>query len=118
MKNLKILFLIILIGFSSLAKIGCKKCKGEDPEIRVINNSPSYVDVQINTSDKKTISINNIASGTTSTYYSLSAGQIVYTVTLRYVEHIKTDHVSQCYDYDIIIDENNKITIMATDRNL
>lgn len=51
MKKVRILFSILLIGIISMFGFNsCKKCKGEDPSARIINNGTEKASVQIKTS--------------------------------------------------------------------
>jgi len=51
MKKVRILFSILLIGIISMFGFNsCKKCKGEDPSAKIINNGTQKASVQIKTS--------------------------------------------------------------------
>lgn len=117
MKNLKLLLTIVLTGLFALTINGCKKCKDEDPSARIINNGTQKADVQIKTSGGNTVNINNIAPGTSSLYSSYSAGQITFTINVANTNYVKTVDVAKCYDYDIVIDASNNITVAIIDRN-
>jgi hypothetical protein len=118
MGKLKYLMGIIFGLCLVLSLSNCKKCKGEDPRARIINNSSQKVSVQIQTSGGNTVNMNNVLSGSTSDYSSYAPGDVVFTVSVgnktNVVSSVKMD---QCFDYDIAIDENGAVTSTPTDRN-
>ena len=117
MKNLKLLQTIVLTGLLAFTINGCKKCKNEDPRARIINNGTEKADVQVKTSGGNTININNVASGTSSSYSSYAAGQTTFTINVANTNYVKAVDVAKCYDYDIAIDAGNNITVATIDRN-
>ena len=117
MKTIKFGLVIILSVFMVVAMNSCKKCKGEDPSARIINNGTNKASVQIKTSGGNTVNINNVDPGTSSPYSSYAAGQVTFTITVNSTNYVKTVDLSQCFDYDIAIDANNVITTTAIDRN-
>ena len=114
---MKFLSTIILVGFLTITMSNCHKCKGENPNARIINNGTSNASVQVKTSGGNTININNVASGTASAYASYAAGDVTFTITVSTVNYVKTVNVSQCYNYDIAIDASNNITVKVINRN-
>ena len=60
MKIAKLLFAFVLIGAALLLTNCGKKCKGQDPQARIINNGTKNVSVQIKTTNGNTVSINNV----------------------------------------------------------
>src|SRR5687767_604425 len=112
-------FLIILIAAASISfsVSSCKKCKGDDPRARIINNGPIKASVQIQTSGGNTVNINNVDPGTASAYSSYAEGQVTFTIKVSNVDYQAINLLSDCYDYDIAIDSNNVITTVAIDRN-
>ena len=117
MKTLKFGLLIILSVFMIVTMNSCKKCKGEDPSARIINNGTNKASVQIKTSGGNTVNINNVDPGTISPYSSYAAGQVTFTISVSSTNYVKTVDLSQCFDYDIAIDNSNNITSRAIDRN-
>ena len=61
----KVIALLAVTEFSS-----CKKCKGENPSARIVNNGTSKASVQIKTSGGNTVNLNNVDPGTSSAYAS------------------------------------------------
>lgn len=114
---MKLLLTIVIFGLLSLTINSCKKCKGADPQARIINNGSNKASVQIKTTGGNTVNINNVVPNTSSTYSSYAAGQVTFTITVNNTNYIKTVDMSQCYNYDIAIDSNNNITSTAIDRN-
>lgn len=116
MKNVILILLVAAIGF-----VGCKKCKGEDPRARVVNNGSQSVSVHIQTSGGNTVNINNIDAGMSSEYQSFAPGAVDYTITVGNGNNSNDYQTSvtmeECFEYDIQIDENNQITSVPTDRN-
>ena len=117
MKNLRLLLTVVLTGLFAFTISGCKKCRNEDPSARIINNGTQKADVQVKTSGGNTININNVAPGTFSPYSSYAEGQITFTINVASVNYVQITTVAKCYDYDIAIDANNNITVLAIDRN-
>jgi hypothetical protein len=117
MKKIKLILIIAVLGIFSVSMTSCKKCKGEDPSARIINNGIEKASVQIKTSGGNTVNINNVDPGTASPYSSYASGEVVFTITVSTINYVDTVLMSQCYDYDISIDANNKITTIANDRN-
>jgi hypothetical protein len=117
MKNLKILMTIVLTGLLAVTMSSCKKCKDEDPRARIVNNGTDKADVQIKTSEGSTVNINNVETGTASSYSSYDPGQVTFTVSVDNTEIEKKVDVTTCYDYDIVIDASNNITVKLIDRN-
>ena len=95
----------------------CKKCKGEDPSAKIINNGTKKASVQIKTSGGNTVNINNVDPGTSSPSSTYAPGEVVFTITVDNVNYVDTVAMSQCFDYTIAIDGNNVITSTAIDRN-
>lgn len=112
------LLLASMASSFSFATSGCsKKCKGEDPRARIINNGTQKASVQVKTSGGNTININNVDPGTSSDYANYSPGQVTFTITVSNVNYVKTTDISTCFQYDIAIDRANVITVNGTDRN-
>ena len=109
--------MVLIAGLFSITLSGCKKCKGEDPTARIINNGTQKASVQIKTSGGSTVNINNVDPGTSSPYSSYAAGQVTFTIKVNTVDYVKTVDLSNCYEYDIAIDANNNITSTPIDRN-
>jgi hypothetical protein len=117
MKITKFFLMVLIAGLFSITLSGCKKCKGEDPTARIINNGTQKASVQIKTSGGSTVNINNVDPGTSSPYSSYAAGQVTFTIKVNTVDYVKTVDLSNCYEYDIAIDANNNITSTPIDRN-
>jgi hypothetical protein len=117
MKTTRFLLITILVGLIAVQMSSCKKCKGEDPSARIINNGTTKASVQIKTTDGNTVNINNVDPGTSSAYASYAAGDITFTIVVNNINYVKIVTVTQCFDYDIAIDANNNITTTAIDRN-
>ncbi len=117
MKKVKKLFPILMIGVATLSLNSCKKCKGEDPSAKIINNGTIKASVQIKTSGGSTVNINNVDPGTSSPSNSYAPGEVVFTITVDKANYVDTVVMSECYDYDIAIDANNVITTTPVDRN-
>ena len=117
MKTVKLLLIVLIAGLFTITINGCKKCNGEDPSARIINNGSQIAGVQIKTSGGNTVNINNVAPGTSSPYSSYAAGQVTFTIKVNNIDYVKTVDLSTCYQYDIAIDANNNITSTPIDRN-
>ena len=116
MKNLVLLLTICSLGFAS-----CKKCRNEDPRARVLNNGTENVKVHIETSGGNTININNIDTGQSSDFESYAPGTVEFTITVgtggNSTDYVSTVTMEECFEYDIVLDENNNIVSVPTDRN-
>ncbi|MFM2385661.1 MAG: hypothetical protein RL660_418 [Bacteroidota bacterium] len=108
-------FAIAVLLFFSINS--CKKCNGEDPRARIINNGTQKASVQIKTSGGSTVNINNVDPNTASNYSSFAAGDVTFTIKVNSIDYTKTVTMATCFDYDIAIDGNNVITSNAIDRN-
>ena len=117
MKITKFLLTIIAAGFFAITLNGCKKCKDENPQAKIINNGTQKASVQIRTSGGNTVNINNVDPGTSSPYSSYAPGQIIFTIVVNNNSYSKTVDLTTCYNYDIAIDGNNNITASPIDRN-
>jgi hypothetical protein len=114
MKKILLVLLSALIVFAAPA---CKKCKGEKPRARIINNGTAKSSVQIKTSGGNTININNVDPGSTSDYAEYDKGNVEFTVTTGKNVTIYNVDMQECFQYDIAIDANNEVTSTPTDRN-
>jgi hypothetical protein len=109
---------VVLIAFLFIISLSsCKKCKGEAPRARIINNGTKVASVQIKTSDGNTENINNVDPGKSSDYRSYAPGEITFTITVDKATTVKAVQMTQCFEYNIAIDANNTITTSPTDRN-
>lgn len=117
MKNFKFLVTLVIAGLFLITMNGCKKCKGENPQARIINNGTQKASVQIKTTNGNTENINNVDPGTSSAYSSYAAGLITFTIDVNSKPYVKIVEMSTCYNYDIAIDANNNITATAINRN-
>jgi hypothetical protein len=116
MKRLRLVLVVILSACMVVGMSSCRKCKGEDPSARVINNGTNTASVQIKTSGGHTVNINNVDPGTASPYSSYAPGDITFTITVNDKEYVKSVEMEQCYNYDIAIDNNNDITSTSIER--
>lgn len=114
MKNTKFALIILIIGLLSFTMNSCKKCNGEDPRIKIINNTTEKVSVQIKTTGGNTVNINNVEPNTSSEYTSVAPGKVTYTESDNDREMIFD--MIECTDYDITIRENSTTT-QVIDRN-
>ena len=117
MKSGQFLLLALTALVFSLLASGCKKCKNEDPRARITNNGTQKASVQVKTSGGNTININNVDPGTSSAYASYAPGEVTFTIVVSNASYVKTTTISQCYEYDIAIDQANVITVSGEDRN-
>ncbi len=108
--------LLALVFVMMLGSCG-KKCKNENPRARVTNNGTKVASVQIKTTGGNTENVNNVNPGTSSEYRSYAPGDVIFTIVVDKVTVADTVQVAYCFDYNIIVDANNKITTVATDRN-
>lgn len=118
MKTRKLFYPIALATLAIFSVASCsEECEGENPRARIVNNGTTTVDVQIKTSDGNTVNINGVDQNSISEYKSYVAGDITFNVSIDKVsKEIKTT-VANCYEYDFIIDENDSLSTVATDRN-
>jgi hypothetical protein len=115
MKKVALVLSIIVLAFASQS---CKKCKGEDPISRIVNNGTESVSVQIQTSGGNTVNINNILSGETSENKSFAAGAVDYTISIGNSSDVNLSVLmEECWEYEIVVDANNNVSSVPTDRN-
>jgi len=113
-KGLLILTILVL----AISLQSCKKCKGEDPISRIVNNGSESVSVQIQTSGGNTVNINNILSGETSEDKSFAAGSVDFTISIGNQSDVELSVLmEECWEYEIVVSENNTVTSVPTDRN-
>jgi hypothetical protein len=117
MKTAKFFLMVLIAGLFTVTMNSCKKCKGEDPRAKIINNGTQKASVQIKTSGGSTVNINNVDPGTSSAYSSYAAGQTTFTIKVSNIDYVKTVEMSKCYEYDIAIDASNNITSTPIYRN-
>jgi len=109
--------LIIMISCIIIACLySCNRCKDEDPRARVTNNSIAKISVQIKTTGGNTVNINNVDPGTSSPYVSYAAGNVTFTIKLNGTDYVENVLILTCFDYDIAIDGNNRITTTSIER--
>ncbi|WP_143569789.1 hypothetical protein [Tenacibaculum agarivorans] len=110
-KLISTLFLSLLL----LSLYNCSECNNENPRARVTNLSSNEVSVQIKTSGGNTENISNIETGKSSEFRSYSPGDVNFIITSKNkLEFEAETEVDFCTDYEIIIEENNSITIIPT----
>ena len=118
---MKRIILIVAVAILALGFTGCKKCKHEDPRARVLNSGTEEVSVHIETSGGNTININNIEPGQASDFRSYAPGSVYFRITVgsggSAVNYEITVPMEECFEYDIILDANNDIISVPTDRN-
>jgi len=118
MKKVAIILSLIVMAMSFNS---CKKCKQEHPRARVVNNGSEDVSVQIQTSGGNTVNINNILPGQSSDYVSYAPGGVDFTITVgsggSAVNYNISVIMEECFEYDIVLDANNVISSVPTDRN-
>lgn len=117
MRTIRILAIALIATMTVASFSSCKKCKNEDPSARIVNNGTKKANVQIKTSGGNTTNINNVDPNTSSPYASYAAGAVTFTITVANNDYVETVQMSNCYNYDIAIDADNKITTTALDRN-
>ena len=113
--------LLISLTIALATLISCNKCRKEDPRARVVNSGTENVSVHIETTGGNTININNIDAGQMSDYESYAEGLVEFTITVgnggTSVNYVQSVEMETCYEYDIVLDANNNITSVPTDRN-
>jgi hypothetical protein len=117
MKKIKLIAFVLLAALVSLSLGSCKKCKGEKPRARIINDGTAKSSVQIKTSGGNTININNVDPGTTSEFAEYDKGNVEFTVTTGKNVTVYSVDMLECFEYNIRIDGNNNVTSEPTDRN-
>jgi hypothetical protein len=109
---------IIAVLITCLGYIGCKKCRNENPRARIVNNGTDKVSVQIQTSGGNTVNINNILPGTQSEYAFYAPGAVQFTITFQVANDTSFSvAMLECWEYDIIVDGNDNVSSVPTDRN-
>ena len=116
---MKAILLTLTLGVLTFAS--CNKCKDQDPTARVINNGSESVDVHIKTSGGNTVNINNIEGGTASDFRSYAPGLVNFRITVSNggstAEYNSTVVMDDCFQYDVILDQDNLIRTVSTDLN-
>lgn len=104
--------------FISISLYSCGGCKDEPPGARIFNNGTVEVSVQIKTSGGNTENINNISPGSASDHKSYAPGEVTFTIVPKNsTELVKTVSVTNCMDYDIILNQENQIIVTTTERD-
>jgi hypothetical protein len=94
---------IMIIG-TVLAMIGCTE---EDPQFRIRNEQAEKANVQIQTSGGNTININDVASGETTAYSTVSSG---ITSVTAVIQNIK---VSPSMKFNCEMDERYTVVLQS-----
>lgn len=116
MKKLSRILLAGIIS-SGLLFSSCADCSDEDPRARIQNNGTDKASVQIKTSGGNTENINNIETGTSSEFRSYAPGDVVFTIVVDTTEVEVSVEMEECFEYDIVIDSENRVSSVPTDRN-
>lgn len=115
---MKKISLFILLLTVSLLYVGCKKCRNEDPRARIVNNGTDKVSVHIQTSGGNSVNINNILSGSASDFAYYEAGAVSFTIAFQNnTDTTLSVIMDDCWEYDILIDPNDNVSSLPTDRN-
>jgi hypothetical protein len=117
MKNDVYLIFAFLFISTLLSLTSCDECDGENPRARIVNNGSETASVQIKTSGGNTENINNVDGGASSEYKSYDAGEVTFTIAFDKEDIVEKVNMQACYEYDVVINSDNKITTSATDRN-
>ncbi|WP_298550348.1 hypothetical protein [uncultured Algibacter sp.] len=109
--------LVLIMTFSSITSCS-SGCDNSRPRAKITNNGTDKASVQIKTSNGNTENINNIETGTVSDWVYYDAGQIEYTVEIQgEANPIEINvNMSTCFEYNIIIDDQNNVTSVPTER--
>lgn len=112
-------FLILLFAVTLVTSLSsCKKCKGEDPRARIVNNGTATVSVHIETSGGNTVNINNIDPGQVSDWASYAPGAVDFTISSGPGVSVTIGvTMEECWEYDITIASDNSISSVPHDRN-
>lgn len=104
---------VLLVSFTS-----CKKCKGEDPSVVIINNGSESTSVQIQTSGGNTVNVNNILSGQQSEEESFAPGTVDFNISIGNNSPIlETVEMQECWTYEVIVNADNSVSTTAFDKN-
>jgi hypothetical protein len=115
---MKRILLFSIFAILCLTYVGCKKCRNENPRARIVNNGTDKVSVQIQTSGGNTVNINNIMPGTASEFAHYAPGAVQFTIAFQVANDTSLSVTMQeCWEYDIIVNENDDVTSVPTDRN-
>ena len=115
MKKTLILFTVLALALSIS---GCKKCRKEDPRARILNSGNDKVSVQIMTTGGNTVNLNNIQGGQSSDFVSYAPGEVVFTIAFQSNPDVVLNVVmEECWEYEIVINPNNTVSSLPTDRN-
>ncbi|MDX2361551.1 MAG: hypothetical protein QNK23_12145 [Crocinitomicaceae bacterium] len=116
MKVSMLLIAVSLVGFTS-----CKKCDGENPTSRVLNNCADTISVNIISTGGDTVNIYNLATGQFSDYATYAPGTADYTITVGNGGIVPTLYTSvvmqQCFQYNVVLESDYDITVVPTDLN-
>lgn len=115
MKKTILLFTVLALALSISS---CKKCRKEDPRARIINKGNDKVSVQIMTSGGNTVNINNIQPAEISAFASYAAGEVKFTIAFQSnPDVVYLVEMEDCWEYDIVVNPNNTVSSVPTDRN-
>jgi hypothetical protein len=110
--------LVIAVLLTCIAYVGCKKCRNDNPRARIVNNGTDKVSVQIQTSGGNTVNINNIMPGTSSDFAYYAPGAVQFTIAFQVANDTSFSvAMLECWEYDIIVNENDDVSSVPTDRN-
>ena len=116
MKISKVLLTILIAGVFVVTMNSCKKCRNDDPRVKIINNGTQKASVQIKTSSGSTSTINNVDPGTSTPFSNHTVGEITVTIKVNNIDYVKVQNVNTCFDYIVTIQTDNNITSALLDR--
>lgn len=94
---------ILVIG-TILAMIGCTE---EDPQFRIRNERADKANVQIQTSGGNTVNINDVASGQTTAYSTVTSGVTAVTAV------IQNEKITPSMKFNCEMDERYTVVLQA-----
>lgn len=107
--------ILFLLSVVFVGCIGCSKCDGSNPSIRVINNGTAKLTITFKASNGKTTSFTNIEKEYVTDYKTIPSGNTLINYSIDTVNISNTYNFKTCKEYNVTVDEDNQLVFFSHD---